>query len=60
MKTEAKLYKTALKRYEITYYLRPEYENITTVILAKNYEDAYTFAHDQRIAGFSVKELGEA
>lgn len=46
-----------MKRFEITYYLMPEAENISMVILAKTYEDACIFAKEYRRETFSCKEL---
>ena len=45
-----------MKRYMITYHLRPDAEDITITITAKNYEDACVFAKAYRKDGFSICE----
>ena len=47
----------AMKRYQITYFLRPEAENIVFSILAKSYEDACIFAKDYREGAFDCREM---
>lgn len=46
-----------MRRFEITYHLMPNAENITMVILAKSYEDACVFAKDYRQESFSCREV---
>lgn len=45
-----------MKRYIITYMLRPEAENITITVLAKSYEDACIFAKAYRKNAFKIDE----
>ena len=46
-----------MKHFEITYYLRPEAENVVIIIAANSYRDACTFAKAYRRESFGVKEL---
>lgn len=46
-----------MKKYKITYYLRPEAENIIVYIMAKSYEDACVYAKGYRRESFSVDEI---
>lgn len=46
-----------MKKYRITYHMRPDAEDITIEIMAKSYEDACIFAKEYRKDGFSVEEL---
>ena len=45
-----------MKKYEITYHLQPDAENITIDILANTEEEAIEFAKEYRKEGFSIKE----
>lgn len=46
-----------MKRYKITYFLRPDAENIEVVISAKSYEDACIWAKGYRKESFGCVEL---
>lgn len=48
-----------MKKFRITYILRPEAENITMVIIADSYEDACIFAKGYRKGAFSCEEVIE-
>lgn len=48
-----------MKKYEITYHLQPDAENITFTFLAKTEEEAIEFAKQYRKEAFRIEEKGE-
>ena len=54
-----KRWKSVMKKYEITYYLFPDAENITFTFLAKTEEEAINFAKQYRKEAFRIEEKGE-
>lgn len=46
-----------MKRWKITYFLRPEAENVVTEVSAETYEDACIWAKGFRREGFRVDEV---
>ena len=48
-----------MKTYKITYYLKPEADNINITISAKSYEYACILAKSYRAEGFSCEEITE-
>lgn len=46
-----------MKKYKITFYLRPEADNITIYVMAKSYEDACIMAKGFRRESFSCDEV---
>ena len=48
-----------MKKYEITYHLQPDAENITFTFLAHTEEEAIEFAKQYRKEAFSIEEKGE-
>jgi hypothetical protein len=46
------------KQYRITYFLKPEFDNITVTIAARSYEEACVMAKEMKQGySFSVQEL---
>lgn len=46
-----------MKRFRITYFLKPEADNIVICIYAKTYEKACIFAKDYRKESFACEEI---
>ena len=45
------------KKYRITYFYKPDYDDVVIIISARSYEEAVQFGKDFREHTFSVEEL---